>query len=34
MHRVIVKLAILEEREGGTDYTDHNARMVAKANRG
>jgi hypothetical protein len=33
MHAVILELALLKQREGGVDYTDHNARMVARANR-
>lgn len=34
MHKVIVQLAILEEREGGVDYSKHNARTLEKAIRG
>jgi hypothetical protein len=33
MHNLIRELALLKQREGGVDYTDHNARMVAKVKR-
>jgi hypothetical protein len=33
MHNVIRELALLKQRDGGVDYTDHNARMVAKVKR-
>lgn len=33
MHNVILELALLKQREGGVDYSEHNARMVARAQR-
>ena len=34
MHRLIVELAVLKDREGGVDYREHNERTVGKAARG